>query len=566
MKALHLTYRFGRDVVGGAEHYLYELSRALGRSGVDVDVWSTQTVALPPIGRFGVRWDDTLRPPHDRVDGTEIRRYPTFNAPRALVTLFDRVLTSRWRREERDGALAALTGYDGSYLGLGWYPLETYRALAMRWTAQQADVVIRDRDVSEVFFEAMSPRGVTGRFEVNGHVRGIFGSTTTWKTYRFDAGRAGEGDVIHCRIALDGTERYAPDPRPLGLAVKTIGYVAADRTRSVDLADGHLQIVRREQSRWLGHLRARATARPWLFEALFFLLRAPLSPRMLWNLETRIRTYDVVLAQMTPFSTLNYAVAFGKRHGVPVVLLPHFHTDDDFYHLRHYYHAFRHAAAVLATSEPQRAFFGELGARAHLVGGGGVDPAEFGGRDESGKTFRDRFGLRDIPLIVSVGRKSRAKRYDLLVKAVDVLNEHLPCKLVLIGPDEDARPIRSPNVVYLGRQDRDVVVEAYYAADVFALMSESESFGIVFLESWMARKPVIGNRACSAVAELIADGEDGFLCDDALDCAERMAELILDPRLARRLGERGYEKVMREYTWDAIARNVLSIYTQVTAC
>src|SRR5207247_834428 len=155
---------------------------------------------------------------------------------------------------------------------------------------------------------------------------------------------------------------------------------------------------------------------------------------------------------------------------------------------RHYYRAFRRAAAVLAFSPAQKAFFESLGARAEVIGGGGVDPAEFEGRPESADAFRQRFGIEKIPLILFVGRKAASKRYDLLVQAVDFLNSHLACKLVIVGPDEDGQPIASANVVYLGRQERGAVVEAYRAADVFAMMSESESFGMVFLEAWMAKK------------------------------------------------------------------------------
>ena len=369
MKALHLTYRFGRDLVGGAEHYMEQLSRSLVRAGVEVDLWTTRTEGLPPISRFGVRWDNARPRRAERLDGLDVRRYTTVNMPGSIVRVCDRLLTARWRREARGAA-------------------------------------------------------------------------------------------------------------------------------PVDMGDG---------GAWIAHLTARARARPWLFEALFFLLRAPLAPAMLWDLATKIRNYDVILAQMTPFSTLNYAVAFGAMSRVPVVLLPHFHGDDDFYHLRHYYQAFRRAAAVLAVSPSQKRFFEGLGARAEVVGGGGVDPAEFGGGDGGAAAFRQRFGVEKIPLILFVGRKAPSKRYDLLVQAVDFLNAHLACKLLMVGPDEDGRPIASVNVVYLGRQERGVVLDAYRAANVFAMMSESESFGIVFLEAWMAGKPVIGNRACSAVAELIAD-------------------------------------------------------------
>ena len=561
MKALHLTYRFGRDLVGGAEHYHDMLSRALAGAGVEVDCWTTRTRALAPINRFGVRWDNARQAGAERLDGLTIRRYTTFNLPEPLVRVFDRLLAARWRREARIAVPTATRHGDGE-LGAGWYASETYGDLTLRWTEQRADFAIGARAVSEIFFEAMCPHRMAGQVEVDGRVLGVFRTEADWRKYRFEWDGS---EASHARIVLDRTWQSASDPRRLGIAVRTLGYTTDGQVTSIELHRGAPPRLRDQRDAWIAHLRARALARPWRFEALFFLLRAPLAPAMLWGLGRRVRRYDVVLAQMTPYSTVNYAVAFGARAGVPVVLLPHFHIDDDFYHLRHYYHAFRRAAAVLAFSPAQKSFFEGLGARAEVIGGGGVDPAEFRGRPDAPDVFRRRFGVGNLPMILFVGRKAASKRYDLLIEAVDFLNTHLACKLVMIGPDEDGRPIASANVVYLGRQERGVVLDAYRAADVFAMMSESESFGMVFLEAWMAGKPVVGNGACSAVADLIADGQDGFLCRDALECAEKLAALILDPDLARRLGERGYDKTMREYTWEAIGAKVAAIYARVSA-
>jgi glycosyltransferase involved in cell wall biosynthesis len=561
MKALHLTYRFGRDVIGGAEHYLYMLSRALVRRGVDVDIWTTRTASLPAISRFGVRWDNAIQETRETVDGIAIRRYTTFNLPRSVVLFLDRWLIARWRREEQQIPATAVTGHGSAYLGHGWHSLETHGPVQMRWTERQAGIVIRATAVSEIFFEAMCPRRMAGVFEVNGRRRGAFETAPDWTRYRFvtdDGGGVSSGTII-----LPRTWRAPSDPRRLGIAVRKVGYIAGGREHSLNLADDYLELVKRDRSAWISSLLARARRRPWLFELLFFLLRAPLCPRMLLHLQTKITQYDVILAQMTPFSTLNYAVTFGKRHRIPVILLPHFHMDDDFYHLRHYYAAFRDAAVVLASSDTERALFDTLGVKCEIVGGGGVDLGEFHGEDEPGRGFQRRFGVEDVPLVLFVGRKSSGKRYDLLVRAVDFLNEHLACKLIMIGPDEDGHSIASGNVLYLGRQERSIVLDAYRAADVFAMMSESESFGIVFLEAWAAKKPVIGNRACTAVADLIEDGKDGFLCRDELECAERIAELILDRGLARKMGEAGYEKVKREYTWEVIATKVANLYETV---
>jgi glycosyltransferase involved in cell wall biosynthesis len=559
VKALHLTYRFGRDLVGGAEHYMDRLSRALAGAGVEIDLWTTRTKGLPAIARFGVRWDNVRPRRGERLDGLDLRRYTTFNLPERVVRAFDRLLAAQWHREKRS-AVPPPGAAGGAFRGAGWYSVERHGELTMCWTSKRADLTIHDRAVSEIFFEAMGPTTMRGQFEVNGRVVGTFRTEPVWREYRF---ACDGGEMTNARIVLERTWRAPSDPRALGIAVRGVGYHAGGRVKSIALEHNALDLLRGQPDAWIAHLAARAKARPWRFEALFCLLRAPLAPVMLWDLATKVTQYDVVLAQMTPYSTLNYAVEFGARRGVPVVLLPHFHTDDDFYHLRHYYEAFRRAAVVLAFSRSQKVFFEGLGARAEVIGGGGVDPAEYRGREESPDAFRERFGLGKIPLVLFVGRKAPSKRYDVLVQAIDLLNARLACKLVMVGPDEDGRPITSENVVYLGPQERSVVIDAFRAADVFANMSESESFGMVFLEAWMAGKPVVGNRACTAVADLIADGEDGFLARDAQECAEKIGALLLDGDLARRLGERGHGKAMRDYTWDAIGGRVADIYRSV---
>ena len=64
----------------------------------------------------------------------------------------------------------------------------------------------------------------------------------------------------------------------------------------------------------------------------------------------------------------------------------------------------------------------------------------------------------------------------------------------------------------------------------------------------MRRKPVIKNRQCGAVASLIEDEVDGFLCNNELDCAERIRNLLTSPSQARAMGENDYRKTIERFT------------------
>jgi glycosyltransferase involved in cell wall biosynthesis len=133
----------------------------------------------------------------------------------------------------------------------------------------------------------------------------------------------------------------------------------------------------------------------------------------------------------------------------------------------------------------------------------------------------------------------------------------------MIGPDEDKKPITSENVLYLGTLRDKELADAYDACDIFAMMSESESFGMVFCEAWSRKKPVIGNSNCGAVASLIDHGVDGLLCSDTTEVCRAIRQLLEDKKISDQFGARGYEKVIERYTWDKISEQVYQCYNNL---
>jgi glycosyltransferase involved in cell wall biosynthesis len=165
---------------------------------------------------------------------------------------------------------------------------------------------------------------------------------------------------------------------------------------------------------------------------------------------------------------------------------------------------------------------------------------------------------------LTVSRKQQTKRYDLLIDAIDKIKQDIKdAHLVMIGPDDDGVPIDRESVTYLGKVDEDDLLNAYDACNIFAMMSESESFGLVFCEAWARKKPVIGNVSCGPVAELVKNGVDGFLCRDAEEISDRSKKLLEDKELAEKMGVKGFEKVIDHYTWDKVADRVYREYAKL---
>ncbi len=313
------------------------------------------------------------------------------------------------------------------------------------------------------------------------------------------------------------------------------------------------------------YYRRRARTRPPIYDLMMLAGRGPWPLRLLAYLTLNIRNYDAIMAAFTPYPLMAPVVAIARALRRPVIVLPLFHPQDIYHHFAVFYRCFARADALLAQTAYSAALLADLAPGcAPLDLGAGVNLEELTDEKACGMRFRQKYQLDDRKIVLFVRRKEFFKRYDLAVAAMELL-QNRQVTLVMIGRDVDAQPLSSPYVRWLGELDRQDLLDAYDACDVFLLPSENESFGMVFLEAWARRKPVIGNRACGPVACLIDDGQNGYLCSTPGEIAERIAQLIADPELAARLGCAGYDKVAERYTWDAIAKMVRDLYVRLCA-
>jgi len=121
-------------------------------------------------------------------------------------------------------------------------------------------------------------------------------------------------------------------------------------------------------------------------------------------------------------------------------------------------------------------------------------------------------------------------------------------------------------VIVLDYIDEETKKDALDACSVFVMPSRAESFGIVYLEAWLYKKPVIGAHA-GALPEIIQDGKDGFLVPFAdIHMISEYIRLLLEyPPLADAMGYNGYQKVLRLYTWDRSCGKIQTLYEELLA-
>lgn len=294
------------------------------------------------------------------------------------------------------------------------------------------------------------------------------------------------------------------------------------------------------------------------------ILKGPFSPSLLGAAIDEARESDVVLATNVPFLSLSYGLIAARLTGRPFLAMPFFHLRDQYHHRPVYRAVLRRADRVLCLGRAMKSFVEEVWGGHGAYVGGGIDPAELTAEKISGKKFRDENLLGSAPIVLFVGRKTPSKGYGMLLEAFERVVERIPsCRLVMIGPDEDRRPVAGRGVLYLGEQPRSKVLDAFDACDVFVLPSLFESFGLVFLEAWMRGKPVVGHAGAEAARAMIDEGRDGELASTPEGLAGSICSLLSDPERRRAMGEAGRMKTLTQYTWDIVVERLRAVIEQV---
>lgn len=133
---------------------------------------------------------------------------------------------------------------------------------------------------------------------------------------------------------------------------------------------------------------------------------------------------------------------------------------------------------------------------------------------------RARFGFGDEKVVLTVGRLHPAERYKghvVVMDAVAALRRSAPDLTYVIAGDGDDRPILEAAarergldgaVRFLGYVDSEHLPDLYRAADVFAMPSTGEGFGIAFVEAMGCGTPALGLAAAGAT-DALCDGQLG---------------------------------------------------------
>lgn len=174
------------------------------------------------------------------------------------------------------------------------------------------------------------------------------------------------------------------------------------------------------------------------------------------------------------------------------------------------------------------------------------------------------------PLSLSVGRLSSQKGYrDLLAAVPQVLEKHPRAAFVIAGGG-DSRADLSKEIADLNLEEsvfllgyRNDVPDLLAASDLFVNSSHWEGLSVAVLEAMSAGLPIVATRV-GDVPEVL-DERTGVLVPPKRQAvlAAAIVALLDDPEKMQAIGEAAKQRVLRHYSPDAWAEELLQVYAEV---
>ena len=195
----------------------------------------------------------------------------------------------------------------------------------------------------------------------------------------------------------------------------------------------------------------------------------------------------------------------------------------------------------------------------------GVDPEK----------FKPNKASKIDNVILQVGRIERQKGLHVLLKSLKYLET--PVILKVVGPKSDYRYIHelmgSNNILKVGNHtvellgsvnDQESLIKLYQQASMLVTPSLVEDFPVVNLEALSCETPVIASMV-GGVGDAIENDFNGLLVppNDPERLAAAIQKLLQNKQLRTKFGENGRKVVEEKFSWDSIAKELITKYEEI---
>lgn len=183
----------------------------------------------------------------------------------------------------------------------------------------------------------------------------------------------------------------------------------------------------------------------------------------------------------------------------------------------------------------------------------------------------------NIPSLLFLSNLIASKGVYVLLDALYLLkNKKIKFKCNFVGGEGDVSSAQfnkrinelniQDSVFYLGKKYEKAKIEIYKNSSVFVFPTfyHNETFGLVNIEAMMFGLPVISTNE-GGIPDIVVDNETGFIVkkNNVEQLAEKIEFLLLNPKVAKQMGERGKTRFLNKFTLDKFETNLSDILTRI---
>lgn len=285
------------------------------------------------------------------------------------------------------------------------------------------------------------------------------------------------------------------------------------------------------------------------------------SPDMYKYIEEHKDEYVAFVFIPYMFGTTYFGV---KAAPEKAVLIPCFH-DEAYFHMNIFKEMYSKVAGIIYNAAPEKILTEanyDLNPNVkQIVMGIGMDTSQTG----DGIRFRKKYGINEN-FILYAGRKDVGKNVNTLLEYFDEYKKrnNNDIHLVLIGGGEMEIPSGCKDCVHdLGFVDIQDKYDAYAAATVLCQPSHNESFSLVIMESWLAKRPVLVCEECAVTTNFVKESNGGLWFKDYFDFEGAVNFYWNNIEFADLMGHNGREYVLNNFDWNVIVEKYMEYFRKI---
>jgi len=202
----------------------------------------------------------------------------------------------------------------------------------------------------------------------------------------------------------------------------------------------------------------------------------------------------------------------------------------------------------------------------------GIEEGNFQVEKEAVVKVREQYQAQEIPLLITVSRMAQEKNVEFLLQSLALFKQRqgTPFRMLMIGdgPDREAYERTAAGlglekeICFTGKIPNQEIAPYFAAADAFLFASKTETQGIVILEAFAGRTPVIAVEA-SGVRDLVKSGFNGILTEENPErFAKELDSFLKNAPVRERMAACAGQSALT-YREDAVALQAVHYYNSV---